>query len=292
MNLKAIASLVAVVEHGNFSKAALALDCSKAFLSQQVSLLEQQYQTQLLLRTTRKLQLTQAGETFVRQCQSALGTIQQAQEQLLEDQQALSGKIRVASIGGIYGEQVIAPVILKFMDLHPDIEVELDFSSQNVDILNGAYDIAIRFGDLADSTMVARELQRFRPLLVASPHYVEVNGEPQHPNDLSSHRLITGTVKHWTFKKGNERLVIQPKPTFNCGNGHVMLQAAINGCGIAHLPDLYAKDAISAGLLNVIMTPWLEDTNPCNLLYPPSRYRLKRVQAMVGFMQAELEQKA
>jgi DNA-binding transcriptional LysR family regulator len=288
MNLKAISSLVAVVDHGSFSKAALHLDCSKAFLSQQVKALEKQYESQLLIRTTRKLKLTPAGEAFVSECKDAFAHIEQAQTRLLDDQQAMRGKLRIASVGGIYGELFVTPVILDFMSQYPDIEVELDFSSQNVDILNGAYDVAIRFGDLPDSTLVGQELQRYQPLLVASPNYFEHRDYPRQPKDLDDHRLITGTVKQWRFQNAQERLLYHPKSHFNCGNGYAMRQAALNGLGIAHLPNLYVQDHVDSGELIVLMPNWLEGTSPCNILYPPSRFRLKRLQVLVSFLKASL----
>ncbi len=284
MNLKAIHSLVAVAKHGGFSPAAEALGCSKAFLSQQIRILENQYQIQLLHRTTRKVRLTSAGETFVTQCKFAFDQLEQAEFALLEEKSTLSGKIRIASLGGIFGEEYVAPSIIKFMALYPGVEVDLDFSSQQVDLLQGAYDIAIRFGKLPDSTLVARELIRYRPTLIASPEYLARYGKPIHPNDLDRHRLITGTVKQWPFRCQDESIIYTPQGRFHCGNGYVMRQAAINGLGIAHLPSLYVDVPIAKGDLVVLMPEWLEPVKPCNILFPPGRYRLRRVQLLVDFL--------
>mgnify|MGYP003625210998 CR=1 FL=1 len=284
MDLKAIAALVAVTDHGSFSLAAEQLGCSKAYLSKQIKALESKYKTQLLLRTTRKMSLTPTGERFVNQCHSALSQIQQAEDELLLGQETLNGKIRIAAIGGIFGEQYLAPALFEFMKAYPDISVDLSFSSEQVDLLSGDYDVAIRFGDLPDSSLVIRKLTEYRPILVANADYIKQFGSPKHPDELSKHRLIMGSVRRWTFQQQQKQIKIEPNAYLHCGNGEVMLQAAIQGLGIANLPSMYVASAIDEGLLEVVLPTWQDEIKACNIIYPPSRFRLKRVQVLVEWL--------
>ncbi|AJQ96310.1 LysR family transcriptional regulator [Gynuella sunshinyii] len=284
MNIKAIAALSAVAKYGSYTAAANALECSKAYLSEQVKLLEDSYDIQLVLRTTRKVSLTPAGKEFIGRCNAAFAQIQEAEDQLLTEQTQLSGLIRIASIGGIMGEELIAPAIYQFMTSHPKVEIELNFSSQNVDLLSGDYDLAVRLGELKDSTLIARRLLSYRLLLVASPDYLETFTEPHRPQELNSHRLITGTISQWEFIKGRQKETLTPYPVLHCGNGKVMLNAALNGHGITRLPSIYVEPFITSGQLISVLPEWTEKTLQCHILYPPGRYRLLRVQKLVEHM--------
>ncbi|RKF20329.1 LysR family transcriptional regulator [Alginatibacterium sediminis] len=290
MNLKGIQALVAIAQYGNFTAAAAALGCSKAFLSKQIQLLETQNRAQLLIRTTRNVQLTQIGESFVAQCKPALLAIANAQEQLQDEQQSLSGKIRLACVGGIFGEQFIAPLVNQFLQLHPQVKLELDFSSSVVDLVEGHYDMAIRFGELSDSSLIARELIDYRPVLLASPDFIEKYGSPKQPHDLNDFRLITGSVRQWAFSKGGEHYQHTPQASLKCGNGQVMLQGCLQGLGIAHLPSIYVEEQLASKALIELLPQWSTVYRPVHILYPPSRYRLKRVQVLVEFLLTQMEQ--
>jgi len=290
MNLKAISALVAVGEHQSYSAAAEAMGCSKAFLSQQIKQLETDYKIQLVHRTTRKVRLTKLGEQFVAQCRVAFNQIESAESDLLEDQDQLSGLIRITSIGGIFGEDYIAPSIYKFMLAHPDIKIELDFSSAQEDLLTTTFDIAIRFGELPDSSLVARHLINYRPQVVASERYLALYGEPKHPRDLYKHKLITGTVRNWFFKGKRQEIEINTDGQLKCGNGQVMLNACEQGLGVARLPSMYVADSLKTGKLQRLLTPWEEMINPCSVIYPPGQYRLKRVQALVEWLVNDLSE--
>ncbi len=284
MNFKGIEALLSIAEHGSFVAAAEALSCSKGYLSQQIKVLEDQYQTQLLIRTTRKVTLTSAGHAFITQCRDAINRIKFAEDNLLEEQTQLSGQINIASIGGIFGEQVVTPILLEFMQQNPEVSIGLNFSSSNVDLVNGLFDIAIRFGDLPDSSLIARKLLDYTPLLVASPSYIEKNGIPETPAELYQHQLIIGTRQQWDFQKGTDTISITPTPTLQCGNGYVMRESARKGLGITYLPSIYLEKLLNNQELISILPEWNTHTRPCNIIYPPGRYRLQRVRALVEYL--------
>jgi DNA-binding transcriptional LysR family regulator len=146
--LKHIASFIAVAENKSLTMAAEQLGCSKAHLSQQIKKLEQYYQIQLFLRTTRQLTLSAVGEGFLKECQLAIKIINDAELNLLETKNLLRGEINLTSVGGVIGEQYIAPAVIQFMKMHPNIKVNLDFSSDHRDLIASRYDLAIRMGEL------------------------------------------------------------------------------------------------------------------------------------------------
>ncbi|BCD96324.1 LysR family transcriptional regulator [Marinagarivorans cellulosilyticus] len=283
-NLKRIAALIAVADNQSLTLAADRLGCSKAYLSQQIKKLEAHYQVQLFHRTTRQLKLTVAGSAFVNECRQAIQLVEQAETNLQAVQASISGVIQITSVGGIFGEQYIAPAIMSFMQQHPNIQVLLDFSSTHQNLIASQFDMAIRMGPLDDSSLVARQLCLYRPTMVASPKYLESYGEPQHPRELAKHRIIAGSLTNWSFTKGQEHCEYKVQPQLSCANGHIMMAACEEGLGIGRLPSLYVEEAIKHGRLVAIMQDWHQQESPCNIVYPPGRYRLERVKLLVEWI--------
>lgn len=289
--LKNIASFIAVAEHKSLTLAAAELDCSKAYLSQQIKKLEQHYQIQLFHRTTRQLSLSAIGESFLHECQQAIKIVEQAELHLLETQDTLSGVINMTSVGGIFGEQYIAPAVISFMQEHPNIIINLDFSSQHRDLIANRYDIAIRMGQLEDSSLVARRLCMYKPTLVASPAYLEKYGTPIHPQELSNHRTISGSITQWSFSKETtsskekpEEFELKVNSCLSSSNGHVMMAACKAGLGLVRLPSMYVDSSIETGELVPVLSCWHQNESPCHLVHPPGRFRLQRVKALVEWL--------
>ena len=283
-NLKRIAALIAVADNQSLTLAADRLNCSKAYLSQQIKKLEAHYQVQLFHRTTRQLKLTEAGSAFVNECRQALQLVEQAETNLQAVQASISGIIQITSVGGIFGEQYIAPAIISFMQQHPNVQVVLDFSSTHQDLIASQFDLAIRMGPLDDSSLVARQLCLYRPTMVASPEYIASHGEPLHPRELGSHRIIAGSLTNWGFSRDGENCEYKVTPQLSCANGLIMLTACKAGLGIGRLPSLYVDSAIQSGRLIPIMKGWHQQERPCNIVYPPGRYRLERVKLLVEWL--------
>lgn len=283
-DLKRIAALVAVADNQSLTLAADRMGCSKAFLSQQIKKLENAYQVQLFHRTTRKLRLTEAGSLFVGECRQALRLLEQAEINLQAIQSSISGTIRMTCVGGTFGEQYIAPLVLSFMKEHPNIQVTLDFSSTHQDLVANDFDLAIRMGALDDSSLIARQLCLYKPTMVASQNYLERFGTPATPKDLQYHRIIAGSITHWSLKRGDESVEFKVSADLSCPNGYVMLNAAEQGLGIARLPSMYVQRSIDEGKLVAVLPEWHQTQSPCNIVYPPGRYRLERVKAFVDWL--------
>lgn len=283
-----IRSFIAVAEHGSFTAAADATGLSKAGLSQQVTALEKALGVQLLYRTTRILRLTEVGQGYYEMCRQGVNQLCDADEWATQTTQALSGAIHMNSVGGLIGEELIAPLLIQFQKEYPAIDVILDFSSQRVDLIDGHYDIVMRMGELPDSTLIARRLHTITTRYVASPAFIAEHGEIQHPHDLQNVPLIYGSVNEWQFIRPEQQYRVQAKRGFQIANGRVMVQAAKEGLGVARLADVYVASALQCGELVEVLPEWRQST-PLSLICPPARYQLERVRTLADWCIAEFE---
>jgi DNA-binding transcriptional LysR family regulator len=192
------------------------------------------------------------------------------------------------AVGGLIGEELIAPLLIKFQQAHPKIDVALDFSSHHVDLMSDKYDLVMRMGDLPDSSLIARRLHSITTRYVASPEFIAKHGELSHPRDLVKIPMICGSVTEWQFVSQDERLSIDFKRGFRIANGRVMLQAAMAGLGVARLADVYVQAAITQGTLLEVLPGWSQST-PLSLVCPPSRYQLQRVKSLMDWLIEQFE---
>ena len=285
-HLKGIFEFITVVEEGSFTAAAETLGTTRSRVSQVITALEQQVGVQLITRSTRSMHLTDVGERFYQQCRRGMTLIDQAIDQAQEDQKQLVGKIRINSVGGLFGEKILAPLIISFMQEHPGIDVELDFSSTQVDLIADHYDIAIRMGDLPDSTLIARLLCSYKSYVCASPEYEKKYGRVSHIKDFQHHNIISGSVRRWRFFRNidNEQDDITIKGSLFCPNGNVARLAALSGLGIARLPGFYVEEDIKSGQLIEIMDNWHIPDSRVSIVYPQARYRIQRVQELIDYL--------
>lgn len=287
-NLQAIHVFVSVVDAGSFSAAATQIGMTRSRVSQVISNLEKRVAVQLIIRSTRSMHLTEAGQHFYDQCRRGLGLIDNAIAQTEEDQNEISGKIRINSLGGLFGEKILAPYLLKFMTVNPGITIELDFSSDQVDLIADHFDFAIRMGELQDSALIARPLATYESFLCASPNYLQQYGEPEHPKDLSKHNLLTGSPKKWRLyrskSKPQEHTDINVTGALNCPNGHVVRKAVLEGLGIAHLPAYYVAQDVQQGKLQRVLPQWWHGQSKISIVYPQTRFKIRRVQLLVDYL--------
>lgn len=293
INLADIRSFVLIAQLGNFTKAAEALGVSRSHVSRQMSALETKVAVKLVTRTTRTLKLTLAGEQLFKQCQSALNTIDQALIAAVDDTEQTRGLIRINCVGGYIGEQLIARYVSEFMALYPQINIELDFSSHRVDLINDEFDIAFRMGEIADAGFVAKKLMDVNIVTLASPAYINTFGEPCHPKELSEHRCLTGSVTRWSFKNieaPSQLIDITVAGQLKCKNGHALLQGALAGVGIIRVPKMYCKAEIASGELVEILQQWQIPAVTFSAIYHSDKYRPKRLREFIDFIKTRFEQ--
>ncbi|WP_237363548.1 LysR family transcriptional regulator [Vibrio marisflavi] len=285
VQLSDIRTFVLISKLGNFTKAAEALNVSRSHVSRQLSQLEAQMGVTLLIRTTRTLKLTAAGSSFYHQCESALEQLDQAIISTVDDISDIRGDIKVNSVGGPLGEQIIAQIAFEFAQQHPDINIDLEFSSHRVDLISDDFDIAFRMGKLEDASFVARKLMDIKMGTWASRDYLDQHGHPAHPKELSQHNCLTGSVTKWSFQhiESNETIDIQIDGHLQCKNGHVLIRGAVNGNGIIRVPELYCEKEIQTDQLQPVFSEWGIPSVDFSAIYHKDRYQPLRLRAFIDF---------
>ncbi|MCF2856859.1 LysR family transcriptional regulator [Pseudoalteromonas sp. SMS1] len=278
VNYADINSFLVLVEEGSFTNAAEKLQCSRSQVSKQLSQLEANLGVSLLVRTTRTQHLTSSGQVFYAQCKRAFVGIDKAIDNTIEATSRLSGEIKINCVGGFIGENIVGPLVADFMQQHPEVTVNLDFSSRRVDLIAGEFDFVFRMGELTDSALIARKLMDLTIGTYASPEYIELYGKPEHPKNLITHKCITGSMKTWAFTNTQalETQEVNIKGDLTCKNGRVMLYSAIRGNGIIRIPEIYCSTEIKEGKLLPVFEHWQPRPSPLYLVYlqdkrPPSR---------------------
>jgi len=293
INLADIRSFVLIAQLGNFTKAAEALSVSRSHVSRQISALEAQMGVTLLVRTTRTLRLTQAGERFYLQCEKALNEIDQALIAAVDDTEEVRGLIRINCVGGYIGEQIIARYVADFMALYPDVRVNLDFSSHRVDLIEDEFDIAFRMGNLEDAGFVARPLMDIEIVTLASPAYIQRSGSPDHPRDLIQHRCLTGSVRRWSFQSvqnPEQQQDITIDGYLESKNGQALVAGALAGNGIIRVPLMYCQQAVTEGLLVRLLSDWKVPLVPFSAIYHRDKYQPRRLRTFIDFIRQQFEQ--
>ena len=189
-----------MAESQGFSTAAKQLGCSTSHVSRQISKLEKRLGCALFARTTRLVSLTSTGLNYYHQCKELVTGLQQANEQINTQQLKLVGTLRV-SAAGTFAEQQVAPALMEFALLHPELSIDIDFNSKKVNFVEDGIDFAIRYGKLEDSGLVARKLLAHPMMAVASQSYLTKYGMPKHPHDLKNHSCIISNNDHWLFEQ-------------------------------------------------------------------------------------------
>lgn len=291
-----LSEFVASAEQGSFTAAAQILGCSVAQVSRNIRTLEQQLQVQLFARSTRQLHLTSAGEQYLAQCRPLLYGLQQARQQLLDLQSQPSGQLKITA-PVFYGETVLAPLLWQFMQRYPRLQVELDLSNQQRDLVKEGFDCAIRLGQLQDSDLQARRLGSRQLFLVASPAYLQSQPPLLNLADLAQQRCLVGSVDIWRFDMSMgagqlagraQPLQYKPQPYLKCNSGVALADAAKRGLGITQLPDYYLQDALSSGQLVALLPELQPRDDGIWALYPLNPHLPQKVRLLLDFLQQQL----
>lgn len=282
--------LLAVVDNRSFSAAADKLDMQVAKVSRAVSRIEQQLNTTILSRTTRRLELTEEGRVYIGQIRAGLQTLLKAEEDLLEQDGVIKGTLRVDAASPFVLHQII-PHVQEFQQAYPKIELELSSNEGYVDLLEHKTDIAFRIGHLTDSSLHARFMGHSELFIVASPAYIAKNGAPQSFADLDKHQRIgfinSKNLNFWPIAAG-----IQIKPTIATSNGEVARQLCLQGNGIACLSGFMINEDLRKGnLLSLFAKAQMleSDRRKIHALYYKTSAVSRRITAFLDFIEARLK---
>ncbi|WP_150539874.1 LysR family transcriptional regulator [Actinobacillus vicugnae] len=291
-DFEAWAIFAKVVETGSFSATAQVLNLSQATVSKAISRLEERMKTTLFQRTSRKLVLTESGQTVQAFAQQLLADGEALEAQLRDEVDQFQGKVRF-TVPLSFGLREIAPLLPEFCQQYPNIELDMHLADETVDLIDDRFDFALRISRLEDSSLLAKRLCNVALLLVATPSYLAEYGTPQHPKDIVSQTaLIYTNVKNarsWTFRhatQGEFTQVIQPKMQANTAD--VFLPLLLAGKGISVIPEFMVSDEIRRGQLQSVLAEWKIEPISLYLLAPPNPLRPKRVQVLMDFFAEKL----
>lgn len=243
-----IVEFVAVAETQGFSSASRKLGVSTSHVSRKVAELESSVGTALVARTTRSVKLTVAGQTYYEQCRELINGLEQANEQVSGQQVALTGILRV-SAAGEFAEVHVVPALIEFAQAHPELKLEIDFNSRNVNFIEEGIDFAIRYGRLSDSGLIARKLVERELQAAASTEYLKEKGIPNHPNELVRHDCLVAASELWRFEHEKQKIEVKVNGRWRSNSGRSIVQACEAGLGIAYLPKSSYGDALINGKL-------------------------------------------
>ena len=285
--LNAISVFCKVIETQSFTQAANQQNISVAMASKLVSQLEEHLKTRLLQRTTRKIVPTEAGMLYYQRCQAILLDLSEADSSISNMATSLQGNLLI-SVPRDFGLLYISPNLPKFIELHPNLHVEIEFEDKRVDLVAEGYDLALRIGYMQDSSLVARKISSSPMHFVASPSYLESRGTPLTPDDLEYHQglLYKSSLNqvNWQSTKTNQiqRYKIQSKVVSN--NGMALLEMTKAGLGISNSPAFFVKEALASSELVEILSEYKQKPLDIYVVYPNRRHLPAKVRAFIEFL--------
>lgn len=289
---KQIETFVAVAGKGSLSAAAQAEGVAPAVVGRRIDALEERLGVKLLLRTTRRLSLTHEGSAFLEDCQRILNDYHNAEASVSLGGVKASGHIRLSAPAG-FGRRHIAPLVPAFVALHPEVTVSLDMSDRLVDIVNEGIDLAVRIGQLDDSSLIGVKLADNQRVLVASPDYLKRKGTPAHPADLSSHACLTlgsgsSQSRGWLFSINGEVSAIRVSGPLECNDGAVLHEWCLEGHGLAWRSMWEVATEIAGGRLVRVLDDFRAPDNAIHALFPQRRHLPLRVRLFIDHLKAGL----
>jgi DNA-binding transcriptional LysR family regulator len=289
--LQELTVFVRAAESGSFSRAARELGLSQPSVSRIIGELETRLGATLLLRTTRRITVTDAGATFLERSREILAEIEDA-EDAARGIDSLRGTIRLA-IPVVYGTREVIPRLAKFLALHPLLHVELSVADHRQDLVAEGADIAIRTGDLDDSAFGARRLQTLQMMLVATPSYLAARGVPKTPADLASHDCISGPGNfgrdNWSFTRNGTETSVNVRGRIHTNSGPGVFASAMAGMGIAMASTVMAGSEVKAGTLVALLRSYKLPTVDVHAVFPGGPRPSTKVRALVDFLAQELK---
>ncbi|MFQ3614200.1 MAG: LysR family transcriptional regulator [Cyanobacteriota bacterium] len=289
LDLNEMAIFVRVVQAGSFIGASRRLGIPKSTISRRVAQLERHLGARLLQRTTRKLNLTEAGQLYFQRCERILADMEEANQVVMQMQAQPTGILRL-SASLLFGSTVLKRWLVPFLQAHEQVKAEILLTNQYLDLVAEGIDLAFRAGPLEDSSLVSHPLGSVPYWVCASPTYLQERDPPQHPRDLIQHPCLvvnySGGQAEWLFQKGSveERVLVGGR--LQCNDFLFAHQMAREGFGIAYLPSILAAEDVQRGDLVRVLTDWRLPERPLYGVYPSARYLSAKVKAFLDWIAA------
>ncbi|MFM9942751.1 MAG: LysR substrate-binding domain-containing protein [Hyphomicrobiaceae bacterium] len=291
---ESMSTFTAVVEAGSFSAAARRLGMPLATVSRKVSELEEHLRAQLLTRTTRKLSLTEVGQQHFETCRRLLEELAEAERLASGEYRAPRGELVVAAPVGL-GRIYLAAIVCDFLVAYPDVAIDLRLADRVINLADEGVDVALRVGELPDSSMVAVKLGVIRQVVCASPAYLEARGTPATLGDLGGHACVTftslGTAQEWMFRQGKSIARIAVRSRLSVSIADAAVDAACAGLGITRLLCYQAQPSISTKRLKLLLRDFETEPWPVSLVYQGGRRIPQKLKAFIDFVAPRMKPK-
>ncbi len=286
--LKQLETFTAVATRGSLTAAASAEGVAPAVIGRRIDALERRLGVKLLVRTTRRLSLTHEGSAFLEDCQRLLADWANAEASVSAGGVKASGHLRITSPAG-FGRRHVAPLVPRFLALHPEVSISLNLSDRVVDIAGESFDCAVRVGDLPDSSLISVRLADNRRLCVATPVYLKRAGTPAHPAELARHECLAlssdaSQTRGWAFSIDGEVHYLRPSGRLDCTDGQVLHAWCSAGLGLAWRSAWEVEQEIAAGELVSVLDDFAAPPNGIYAVFPHARHLALRVRLWIDFL--------
>lgn len=275
---------VKIIESGNITLAAQQLGLAKSAVSRRLSDLESRLGVQLLNRTTRKSNLTEAGQLFYNQAQKILHDTDDLISAVTSSKSELSGNIRIGAPLS-FGLKHLSPIITQFATQHPSLTIDLNFADHQINLIEDGVDVAIRIANLQSSSLIARRFTTIRHCICASPKYLETLGTPKHPDELAVHRVLRykspSGLTHILSTPEGKQYDLGHQDVMVSNNGDFLRNAALEGLGLYFCPTFLCSEDLKSGKLIEVLSDYNKVELGAYLLYPQTRYLSSRVRAFI-----------
>ncbi len=286
-NVSEMQVFVRVVQLGSFSAAARSLNLTPSAISKQVGRLEDRLKTRLFNRTTRRLNLTEAGSGFYERCRQILSDIEEAEQAVADLLSTPRGTLKLA-LPSAFGLLHVVPLLAEYMRRYPDMRIDLNLNDRLIDILAEGMDLAVRIGDLSDSSLIARRLAPNRRVVCGAPAYFARAGLPQRPQDLLEHNCLVYTYRasrnDWNFSGPGGKETIQVKGNLEANSAEALHRAVLSGVGIGLLPMWLIGADLKAGRLVEVLSTYHFPDSAVYAVYPPGRHLSPKVRSFVDYL--------
>lgn len=272
--IQCMRSFVAVVDAGGFAGAARALNLSPASITRAVADLEAQLGVSLLHRTTRVTRVTDAGAQYVEACRRILADLAEANAAAAGLHATPRGTVTLTA-SAMFGSRFVAPVVVEFLRAHPGVNVHCHFVDRVVNVDEEGIDVAVRIGELPDSSLQAAKVGRVRRVVCAAPAYVAANGLPMHPRELADHTIVSASgltpAPHWRFFEDGKPSTWDVRPVMVSNTSEAVVAAAVAGLGIARMMSYQVADELASGALVTMLAPFEPPPSPVHVLHRQGR---------------------
>ena len=241
----------------------------------------------MLYRSTRKVALTEAGQTFLHHCQRLQDGREEALRAVTDLTSEPKGLLRM-TCAVAYGERFIAPLVTRFMEDYPQLRVDIELTNNTLDLVHEGLDLAIRLGRLQESRLMAARLAPRKMYLCASPAYLERYGRPHSVSELARHNCLIGSSDSWLLQQNGREFSQRVQGNWRCNSGQAVLDAALRGVGLCQLPDYYVLEHLKRGALVSLLDAHQPPNTAVWALYPQQRHLSPKVRKLVDYLKAGL----